>query len=117
MIFKNFAEQSEKSSLCELCGIQGHKYTCPSCDLRYCSLRCYKSQTHADCVEDGFYKKQVIDALKGTSISTEERATMVNILKAFEETREEEEELESEEDTRFDCIEDGMYSKFLLFRW
>ncbi|KAH7061232.1 hypothetical protein B0J12DRAFT_565184 [Macrophomina phaseolina] len=31
------------SSTCDVCGAQPHKYKCPSCTVKYCSLACFKT--------------------------------------------------------------------------
>jgi hypothetical protein len=41
---------SEKD-VCGLCDVQFSRYTCPKCNVPYCSLVCYKSDRHADCAE------------------------------------------------------------------
>lgn len=34
--------------LCEVCNNQQSKYKCPKCGISYCSLVCYKSDTHQE---------------------------------------------------------------------
>ncbi|ELU04420.1 hypothetical protein CAPTEDRAFT_197103 [Capitella teleta] len=36
-------------ALCRVCSIEPHKYKCPKCFLRYCSLACYKQHKENDC--------------------------------------------------------------------
>lgn len=37
------------------CQSQNFKYSCPRCNIKYCSLDCYRSQAHRQCSE-AFYK-------------------------------------------------------------
>lgn len=32
--------------LCEICVAQAHKYKCPKCGIRYCSIGCFRSESH-----------------------------------------------------------------------
>jgi len=32
--------------LCQICNANESKYTCPKCTIRYCSLKCFKSEDH-----------------------------------------------------------------------
>ncbi|KAG8995786.1 hypothetical protein FRB93_001068 [Tulasnella sp. JGI-2019a] len=61
------------------------KYTCPKCNVPYCSLICYRSEAHTQCTEP-FYKREVEDQIKaGSSTSTEEeKRQMLELLKRFE---------------------------------
>ncbi|KAI9337787.1 hypothetical protein BDR26DRAFT_863554 [Obelidium mucronatum] len=43
---------------CAICTTAPFKYTCPKCFLQYCSLACYKHQTHSQCSES-FYKDNI----------------------------------------------------------
>ncbi|PVU95487.1 hypothetical protein BB561_001799 [Smittium simulii] len=53
-------ENSNKSIInyCEICASTVSKYTCPKCEIEYCSLECYKNEKHIQCSE-GFYKTQI----------------------------------------------------------
>lgn len=44
------------------CNKQKFKYTCPRCNIVYCSLDCYKSKEHLKCSE-AFYKQCIQDEL------------------------------------------------------
>ncbi|KAI8130790.1 hypothetical protein FF38_12569 [Lucilia cuprina] len=50
------------SENCQICNKAPFKYTCPRCNIVYCSLPCYKSQQHLKCSEE-FYKQCVQDEL------------------------------------------------------
>ncbi|KAA1133392.1 hypothetical protein PGTUg99_029013 [Puccinia graminis f. sp. tritici] len=45
---------------CFICQEKFAKYTCPSCNLRYCSVDCFKSQSHSACSES-FYKNALLE--------------------------------------------------------
>ncbi|XP_005186078.3 zinc finger HIT domain-containing protein 2 isoform X1 [Musca domestica] len=49
-------------NLCQICNKQKFKYTCPRCNIAYCSVDCYKSQAHIKCSE-AFYKQCIQDEL------------------------------------------------------
>eukprot|EP00038_Savillea_parva_P018306 m.23010 g.23010 ORF g.23010 m.23010 type:complete len:502 (+) comp4047_c0_seq2:93-1598(+) len=68
------------SDLCDVCAIHFHKYTCPQCQMRYCSLQCYKSEAHADCSE-GFYKAEVMSTLKSQVVDPAQREQMATMLR------------------------------------
>jgi hypothetical protein len=38
------------ASLCQICEKEFQKYTCPQCQLLYCSLKCYKSEDHVSSI-------------------------------------------------------------------
>ncbi|KAK2463625.1 hypothetical protein APHAL10511_004376 [Amanita phalloides] len=74
------------ASVCSLCGRQFAKYTCPTCNVPYCSLSCFRSQAHSQCSES-FYKKELESDIRSSpSNSMEERRKMMELLKKFEET-------------------------------
>jgi len=70
-------EQNENT--CQICEDEASKYSCPRCSLRYCSVKCYQHQKHADCSEK-FYKMQVLNELKDMKGDGEKEKVM-NILK------------------------------------
>jgi len=71
------------STLCQICCKHYFKYTCPKCQMRYCSLTCYKSEAHADCSE-GFYKAEFMEGLKSKVANPTERQQMAATLRRFE---------------------------------
>ncbi|KAK7081140.1 hypothetical protein SK128_007090 [Halocaridina rubra] len=77
------------------------KYTCPRCNIQYCSSACYKHENHLQCSE-GFYKDQVKEQLEGTTVSEESRKRMLEILNRVERGEEalsdNEEPLDSDDD-------------------
>ena len=49
------------------CKVKLSQYTCPRCNLPYCSLECYKSTLHQDCTE-AFYKDCVFQQLRADKV-------------------------------------------------
>ncbi|TFK39930.1 hypothetical protein BDQ12DRAFT_590462, partial [Crucibulum laeve] len=67
------------------CRRQFAKYTCPTCNVPYCSLTCFRSEAHSQCSET-FYKKEVESDIRSEPSKTaEERLKMIELLKKFEE--------------------------------
>lgn len=58
-----------RSAVCMLCKSKPSCYTCPQCNVHYCSLACYRCPEHSVCSER-FYKDSVLQDLK--SIGTTE---------------------------------------------
>ncbi|KAM9344740.1 zinc finger HIT domain-containing protein 2 [Symphorus nematophorus] len=54
---------TRRSAVCMLCKCKPSCYTCPRCNLQYCSLACYQSPDHSICSEE-FYKESVLQELK-----------------------------------------------------
>ncbi|TPX58843.1 hypothetical protein SpCBS45565_g07887 [Spizellomyces sp. 'palustris'] len=77
--------------ICGICHKQFATYTCPRCNLKYCSLACYKSENHAVCTE-AFYKDSLVAELQGQKVPEEDRNKMLQMLKRFEKESEELEE-------------------------
>ncbi|OAQ28554.1 hypothetical protein K457DRAFT_558625 [Linnemannia elongata AG-77] len=83
----------ENTHPCGICKVQPFKYICPRCNLRYCSLTCYKDQSHVQCTES-FYKSSVMDELKANPAATpQDRKKMLGILDRFERQAVDEEQL------------------------
>lgn len=57
------ADVSTVSTVCGLCLSKPSCYTCPRCNVPYCSLVCYRSINHSACSEE-FYKESVMQELK-----------------------------------------------------
>ncbi|KAI8918099.1 hypothetical protein BC831DRAFT_483322, partial [Entophlyctis helioformis] len=72
-----------RSRLCGICMIQGSNYACPRCNVKYCSLSCYKSQAHADCSE-AFYRSNFMGELQSQRVSSPERQRMLHMLDSHE---------------------------------
>lgn len=52
-----------RRTICMMCTSKPSCYTCPRCNLHYCSLACYQSPGHSVCSET-FYKESVLKELK-----------------------------------------------------
>ena len=66
------------------CRRQFSIYTCPACNIPYCSLTCFRSEAHSQCSET-FYRKQVeTDIHSEPSKSAEEKMKMLQLLKRLE---------------------------------
>lgn len=65
---------------------QPARYTCPRCNVPYCSLRCYRA--HGSCAED-FYRDQVLGELRGRSASPSRLASALRRLRQQRETEDE----------------------------
>ena len=76
------------SSGCQLCLKKLSKYTCPRCNVKYCSLECYRSRKHSQCSES-FYKQCVMETLQGDTVDDHEKRRMMEMLKRFEQEEKE----------------------------
>ncbi|KAJ7135483.1 hypothetical protein C8R43DRAFT_929429, partial [Mycena crocata] len=87
---------------CGLCRRQFSKYTCPTCNVPYCSLTCFRSEAHSQCSET-FYKKEVeFDIRAEPSKTAHERHRMLELLKRFEEDSAAQGELTGEDEDEVD---------------
>lgn len=78
------------------CQKQFSNYVCPRCNLRYCSLACYKDLQHAECTES-FYKESITAEIQSRGgVDTEEKRQMLDLLRRFE--AENDEILEDDDD-------------------
>ncbi|GFZ47135.1 hypothetical protein JCM24511_04878 [Saitozyma sp. JCM 24511] len=88
-----------------ICGIQ---YTCPRCNVAYCSLDCFRDEKHSQCSEP-FYRTTVMESIASDpKADQEEKRRMMEMLRRFEDAAaegdealaelEEEEEEEDEDD-------------------
>jgi len=74
------------SILCQICKERQTKYTCPKCQMAYCSVECY--QKHNNQCTEYFYKENVVEFLKSTKATDEEKQKMARVLKQmFEEEK------------------------------
>src|SRR5271169_6626757 len=62
---------------CPFCNKHLSKYICPRCKSGYCSLECYRSKEHTECLE-GFHREQVVGR------DDEEKKKMEEVLKKYE---------------------------------
>ncbi|KAJ7216531.1 hypothetical protein GGX14DRAFT_441896 [Mycena pura] len=83
---------------CAICRRQFSKYTCPTCNVAYCSLTCFRSQAHSKCSET-FYKNELESDIRAQPSKTaQERQRMLELLKRFEEESAAQEEPEPEDE-------------------
>ncbi|EPS59102.1 hypothetical protein M569_15706, partial [Genlisea aurea] len=73
--------------ICRVCEKQFSQYTCPRCNTRYCSLRCYKS--HSLRCTESFMRDNVMEELQQIQPNQESRLKMLDILKRLHELDEE----------------------------
>ena len=84
------------NSPCALCRKNASKYTCPRCNVRYCSSSCYKSGKHSQCSEL-FYKDCVLEAMSEHKGSAEDKLKMLEMLKKLEEQGRDEDAFDAED--------------------
>lgn len=68
----------EREKVCAICTKQYSKYSCPRCNIHYCSTVCYKNHG-SSCTED-FYQELVGADMKTTKASEEDRKKMIETL-------------------------------------
>ncbi|KAK9907728.1 hypothetical protein WJX75_008819 [Coccomyxa subellipsoidea] len=73
-------------TICKVCLKQFAKYTCPRCNLQYCSLTCYRS--HGVRCTEGFYSENVAEELRQTTFGDEGKRQMMEILQRFHDSSE-----------------------------
>ncbi|TDL23986.1 hypothetical protein BD410DRAFT_131242 [Rickenella mellea] len=102
-IIENVPASTEKAP-CGICRRQFSKYICPSCNVPYCSLTCFRSESHSQCSE-AFYKREIqTDMNAQPNRSAEERIKMMELLKRFEEDSLEDDELLNDENDDEDHV-------------
>uniref|UniRef100_A0A182VVW7 HIT-type domain-containing protein n=1 Tax=Anopheles minimus TaxID=112268 RepID=A0A182VVW7_9DIPT len=72
--------------VCKICGTKEAKYSCPRCNMMYCSVQCYKAQQHLECSE-GFYRENVVQELalrKAEADAAQSSKNMLEILQRVE---------------------------------
>ncbi|XP_007942973.1 zinc finger HIT domain-containing protein 2 [Orycteropus afer afer] len=82
----------EPAGPCGFCPVgeaQPARYTCPRCNVTYCSLRCYRA--HGTCAED-FYRDQVLSELRGRTASPSRLASALRRLRQQREAEDEPED-------------------------
>lgn len=62
---------ARRRAVCMVCACGPSCYTCPRCNLYYCSLSCYQSPGHSACSET-FYKESVLKELKDMGTTEDE---------------------------------------------
>ncbi|XVF53139.1 hypothetical protein PTKIN_Ptkin05aG0076200 [Pterospermum kingtungense] len=94
--------------ICHVCQKQFSQYTCPRCNIRYCSLPCYKS--HSLRCTESFMRENVVEELRQLQPDDETKRKMLEILKRFHS----EEETDSlDEDVDDSTLSDEIIQKIL----
>ncbi|KAG1850705.1 hypothetical protein F4604DRAFT_1808446 [Suillus subluteus] len=107
----NSAEESGKV-LCGLCRRQFSRYTCPGCNVSYCTLTCFRSEAHSQCSE-AFYRKEIQTSIETKSSKThEEREKMLELLKRLEEQTQEEDSSLLRDQDESDSDSNDLVSRF-----
>ncbi|CAB4398142.1 unnamed protein product [Rhizophagus irregularis] len=103
-------QEGSKARNCGICKKQVSKYTCPRCDIKYCSLDCYKNEIHSHCTES-FYKNNVIEEIKSQRVDDDQKQKMLNMLNKFEKENDEmaREEMESNDK---DLVDNDISERF-----
>eukprot|EP00873_Tetraselmis_striata_P002436 jgi/Tetstr1/422700/TSEL_013498.t1 len=70
---------SSAAGICRICSRQYSKYTCPRCNVRYCSLECYKK--HSERCTESFYRENAVNELRGVRAGDDQRQSMLKILR------------------------------------
>ncbi|KAK8844066.1 hypothetical protein IAR55_006860 [Kwoniella newhampshirensis] len=72
---------------CGICRKKDSKYTCPRCNVAYCSLDCFRDESHAQCSEP-FYKATVLDSIASDpKAGFDEKKGMMEMLRRFEQAQ------------------------------
>ena len=93
------APTAPTSTLCGICSENPPSYTCPKCNVKYCSRVCYQSEGHSSCSET-FYRNCCLEGLGEVSADDdkEDREKIAKFLKADLRAKETGKEGDEEED-------------------
>ena len=72
------------------CARQYARYTCPRCNVAYCSLACYKQ--HSDSCTSQFQREHATGELQGVRTDDSDKKAILEILRRVAEQRQEDEE-------------------------
>ncbi|MCO5569740.1 hypothetical protein L7F22_023455 [Adiantum nelumboides] len=75
------ATPAERGLVCLVCRKQFSHYTCPRCNMRYCSLPCYKS--HSSRCTESFDRDNVLANMQDCVATPETRTRMLRTLQNF----------------------------------
>lgn len=83
---------------CLICRKMESKYNCPTCNIPYCSLDCYRARQHVNCSQP-FTRKTMQEelGLQGGSVDEKERAAMMDLLRRHQLSDNEQEDVNKEE--------------------
>nr|CAB3268049.1 zinc finger HIT domain-containing protein 2-like [Phallusia mammillata] len=74
----------DSKPLCSVCKLKEFKYTCPRCNIQYCSTSCYKAPGHFACSES-FYQEWFVQEMKERKVSFSEQERVLSMLQRVEE--------------------------------
>ncbi|KAL0079419.1 hypothetical protein F4703DRAFT_1193684 [Phycomyces blakesleeanus] len=98
---------TESRPPCQICQKQFSQYVCPRCNLKYCSLGCYKDLGHADCTES-FYRDSVTAEIQSRNDTEQSKQKMLQLLQRFEEENKNSLDGEDEDDEDEDEDKDDL---------
>ncbi|TIA80979.1 hypothetical protein E3P81_02721 [Wallemia ichthyophaga] len=75
----NKIQSTSAQQVCGICSLNLSVYICPSCNVPYCSLSCYKSDKHGQC-SDRFVTQQLKET-EDSPIDHSQRHQFLNLLK------------------------------------
>ncbi|WVQ93073.1 hypothetical protein IAU59_000137 [Kwoniella sp. CBS 9459] len=79
--------KSQAIKPCGICRKRDSRYTCPRCNVLYCSLECFRDESHAQCSEP-FYKSTVMSSIASDpSAGLSDKKDMLDMLRRFEEAQ------------------------------
>ncbi|XP_030749077.1 zinc finger HIT domain-containing protein 2 [Sitophilus oryzae] len=70
----------DESNTCKICDNALAKYSCPKCNIIYCSLTCYQAEKHMECSEN-FYRDNVLEELNSNNVDSSKADKILEILK------------------------------------
>src|SRR4051812_12898690 len=70
--------QGAFASVCGVCISAKPKYTCPRCNVQYCSSTCFTK--HSEICTEKFYETQVMENMKNYRAGSSERKSMMEAL-------------------------------------
>lgn len=86
---------------CVICRLEVSKYNCPSCNIPYCSLICYRSNQHSNCSRPFLEKSLRLELGQDGKIGMvdeEERKAMMDVLRRMKSLGQKDEILQSDEE-------------------
>ncbi|KAJ0110521.1 hypothetical protein Patl1_00408 [Pistacia atlantica] len=105
-------------TVCHVCQKQFSQYTCPRCNTRYCSLKCY--QSHSRSCTESFMRENVVDEMRHMQPDDETKQKMLEILKRLhsqEESDSMEEEIDSMDEDESTLSEETIQKILSGYSW
>ncbi|GLV38288.1 uncharacterized protein CBL_12937 [Carabus blaptoides fortunei] len=87
----------DETNTCKICTNALAKYTCPRCNILYCSLTCYQSIKHVQCTEQ-FYHESVMTELRTQDKDPAMKQKMLDILNKVHASDHNEPDIDSDDD-------------------